>query len=134
MDAGFTSPITGFNPVSLFGLKTLLLRPFGGPLAQCRLLTVKRVVDWLTLLEFAVDSVSYSFFRMPLNRGSLLRRFDGLDRFGESRNLPIGSIYQIHACKHRVALTPTRPVWQRQRPRLTSVTLAKPSVRNTTIH
>ena len=126
--------ITGFNPLSLFGLRIRGSRHLQSVLAQSQLLSVKRVLDWLALLEFTVESVNYSCFYLPWNRESLIRRFDALDAFCERRNLPVGGVYQIHASKRRVAMTPTRSVWQLQRPKIPAVTLAKPSVRNTTIH
>ena len=126
--------ITGFNPWSLLGLRSRLGRRFGAAPWQSRLLSSRRITDWLRLLGFAIEDVRYGFFAPPVNRLSVLQRCQAMDRFGERFSLPIGGFYQIHACKEVTPVTPVRPHWQRRRATLEVVGLAKPSARNTTIH
>lgn len=126
--------ISGFNPWSLMGLRSRVARPFGRAPYQSRLLSSRRVVDWLGLLGFAVEDVRYTFFRVPVNRSSLLRRFERVERIGQRYSLPVGCVYQIHACKQVVPVIPIKQHWERRRAALGVVPLAKPSTRNTTLH
>jgi hypothetical protein len=126
--------ITGFNPWSLLGLRARVGRRFGHAAWQTALLRPGRVVDWLHLLDFAVESVRYAFFRLPVNRSSVLRRSERLEGIGERLSLPFGCVYQIHAIKQVTPLIPLRPHWERRRAALDVVPLARPSTRNTTLH
>lgn len=125
--------ITGFNPWSLFGLRSRLGRRLGSrPVWRSHLLSARRITDWLRLLGFAIEDVRYGFFAPPINRASVLRRFQAIDRLGTRVSLPIGAVYQIHACKEVIPITAIKPHWERRRASLGVVGLAKPSARNTT--
>lgn len=123
--------ITGFNPWSVFGLWGMLGRRFGSPLSRSHLLGSRRVADWLRLLGFGIESVRYTFYRLPVNRSAWLQRFARVERIGTRLAIPLGSVYQVHACKEVIPVTPVRPHWERRRAAIGVVGLAKPSARNT---
>ncbi len=125
--------VIGFNPWSLFGLGSLPGRYFGHPIWKSRLLGVRRVCDWLKLLDFAVDDVQYRVFAPPVGHEGLLRRCRAIDRLAERWPLPGGAVYMIHARKQQGALTPVRGLRWRA-PRFAAVPLATPSTRNRTLH
>jgi SAM-dependent methyltransferase len=125
--------IVGFNPWSLFGACSLVGRHFGHPVWSSRMLSVRRVADWLELLDFVVDSVQYRIVSPPVNHAPTLQRLATLDRVAADWSLPGGAVYLIHARKQVARLTPVRNLRWRP-PRLSAVSLAAPRARNTTLH
>lgn len=117
--------ILGFNPWSPWSARRMLRsRHFpehGQPLAS------RRLVDWLRLLGFEVESVQTVFRRPPLNHAATLDRLAGLER---PRWLPLpGTIYAVLARKQVYAMTPVRPRRTRQRRRLAGI--ATPAAQST---
>lgn len=103
--------VLGFNPISLWGLRKFLLRHRSGPWGG-RFLLRSRMEDWLSLLEFQVESSHSRFFRPPLQRASQLSL--GLsDRLAGLRFLPIGAYYCILASKRVCAPIRKQSRWRR---------------------
>ena len=125
--------VFGFNPWSLFGACALPARHFGHAVWRSQLLAVRRVADWLGLLDFAIDGVQYRVHGLPVDHAPTLARFAAFDRVAAGWSLPGGAIYLIHARKQIARLTPLRNLrWQA--PRLGGVSLAAPRARNQTLH
>lgn len=136
--------ITGFNPISLWGLRHFISRRkfvTGGN----RMITERRVRDWLTLLDYSIDdAVVFNFllpvFRRAASRGSHEDPRDTTDapRTRDSklagfvehcrRHSPFAGCYMLVARKQMITLTPMRPAWRR-RPRLVGG-LVNPTTRN----
>ncbi len=125
--------VMGFNPWSLFGLCSLPGRRFGHPIWNSRLLGVRRVCDWLKLLDFAIHDVQYRVFAPPVDHEGTLQRFRAVDRVAAKWPLPGGAVYMIHARKQQSVLTPVRGLRWRA-PRFSAVQIATPSTRNRTLH
>jgi len=125
--------VVGFNPWSLFGLCALPARHFGHAIWRSSLLGVRRVSDWLGLLDFAVDDVQYRGHGLPISHAPTLQRLSGVERVAGNWGLPGGAVYLIHARKQTATLTPVRALRWRA-PRLRTLPLATPSARNTTLH
>jgi len=126
--------IVGFNPWSLFGARALLSRRFAHPVWSGATLGARRVKDWLTLLDFAVEDVQYRLHAPPVDHAPTLARLAAIDRVAARWSLPCGALYLIHARKQVSPLTPVKPLRRFVRPRLATVPLVTPSTRNTTIH
>ena len=126
--------VIGFNPWSLFGLCSLPGRHLGHPVWRSRLLGVRRVCDWLKLLDFGIDDVQYRVFSPPVDHGPTLRRLRSVDNFAARWPIAGGAVYLIHARKQQSALTPVRGLRWRSPPRFASVPLVTPSTRSPTIH
>ena len=136
--------ITGFNPISLWGLRHLISRrkfPAGGN----RMITERRVRDWLTLLDYSIDdAVVYNFLSPIFRKGtSEAINIDTPDEADSSsvhqsrlarfvdhcrRHSPFAGCYMLVARKQMITLTPMRPAWRR-RPRLVGG-LVNPTTRN----
>jgi SAM-dependent methyltransferase len=125
--------VIGFNPWSLFGLCSLPGRFLGHPVWRSRLLGVRRVCDWLKLLDFAIDDVQYRVFAPPVDHEGFLRRMRSVDRGAARLGLPGGAVYMVHARKQQGVLTPSR-VLRWRAPRFAGVPIATPSTRNPTLH
>ena len=111
--------ISGFNPVSLWGLRQrrdLFFRRFGSN----ELFLPKtgeyigywRLRDWLRLLNFEVESARFGCYRPALSSQQWLDRFDWMDRAGE-RWWPIfGAAYFLVAVKRVRGMHLLEPSWK----------------------
>ncbi|MBL8382738.1 MAG: methyltransferase domain-containing protein [Burkholderiales bacterium] len=102
--------VTGFNPVSLWGLRRAL-RPAGAPPWDHEFVSVARMKDWLKLLNFEMRGGRFGCYRPPFDSEKWLARFGLLERVG-ARSWPMtGAVYMVQARK-RVAgmrlITPAR--------------------------
>lgn len=101
--------ITGFNPVSLWGLRQragrarlgIGLRP-EQPLYLPRageFIGYWRLRDWLRLLGLELEGGRFGCWRPPLTRVAWLERFAWMDRVGERWWPVLGSVYVLNAVK-----------------------------------
>ena len=97
--------IVGFNPLSLWGLARSMKRrqeiPWSG-----RFIPLKRLSDWLSLLNLYVEFVDHAVHFLPFSCERLLRRADKFERIGSSLRSPFGASYIVHCVKHTVPITP----------------------------
>ena len=102
--------VTGFNPLSLWGVKRMFMRTQEPPW-NAEFVSVLRMKDWLKLLNFEIRGGVTGCYRPPFASEKWLSRSAFLDYAGE-RWWPIaGALYIMHARK-RVAgmrlITPAR--------------------------
>jgi SAM-dependent methyltransferase len=121
--------ILGFNPWSLFGLWRLCLgwrndAPWSG-----RHLRLARVKDWLALLGFDVVLTAKASYRPPLERVSMFRWLEFLERFGAYFWPFFGNIYMIVAKKRVLRVRPVKSAWLKRRG-LVAGGVAEPSIRS----
>lgn len=104
--------IIGFNPVSLWGARKILLRHSSGAWGG-RFLLRSRMEDWLNLLDFRTESVRSYFSRLPIQNVRLIDKPALTERHGGGCLLPIGAYYCILATKQVWAPIGKRPLWRR---------------------
>jgi hypothetical protein len=107
--------IIGINPFSLWGLYHLFFcwwnkMPWGG-----RLISVSRMKDWLSLLDFEIEKVKYFFFSPPVSNVKLLKKFLPLERLGQYCYPIFGGLYVVVAKKRVTPLSPIKIKWQKKR-------------------
>ena len=106
--------VVGFNPYSAWGLSKLIRSqnkvPWKGRFISCG-----RIVDWLKLLEFHVESISCGVYFMPLQYASLLQHAQRFESIGKKLNNPLGAVYFIVASKQVIPLTPIQSRWRKLR-------------------
>ena len=104
--------ITGFNPISLWGLRRLFTRnkqyPWRG-----RFLPLLRIKDWLALLGFEVVAGRMSCYLPPLSKPSWLNRFQFMDKVGDRWWPMMGGVYFVVAKKRVSGMTLIRPHWNK---------------------
>jgi SAM-dependent methyltransferase len=109
--------ITGFNPLSLWGLWRLalrLLRRRHDQVPWCgHFLSYPRLQDWLTLMGFDIERADVRVFRPPLRRMATLGRLGFLERWGQRYWPMLAGVYVIRAVKRVSTLRPVGPVWKR---------------------
>lgn len=116
--------IVGFNPVSMWGVGSMLRWRPQTPW-NARFISNRRLADWLSLLDFRVEKVTYGGFLPPVKHPRVLSHaadFEHwLDRFGN----PTGAFYLVVASKQRVPLIPVAPRWRKLRAPSLGVPLAE---------
>lgn len=104
--------IMGFNPGSSWGLRKLFrwknCLPWSG-----RFISSGRVTDWLKLLDFSIDKVTYCGYLLPFNHLKVVALSPKLERLGRQLPCPVGAVYFIVACKQVMPMTPIIPRWPR---------------------
>lgn len=106
--------IIGFNPVSLWGASRLVRWRQHTPWSA-RFISRRRLTDWLSLLDFHVESVGYGGFMLPARHPRVLAMAADFERWFDRFGNPTGAFYLVVASKHRVPLIPVMPKWRRMR-------------------
>jgi ubiquinone/menaquinone biosynthesis C-methylase UbiE len=97
--------VTGFNPISLWGLTK--------PTPRQQLIGLPRLKDWLKLLSFENDVSHYGCYRPPFTDAALLERFRVLETAGD-RWWPIcGAVYLHCAVKKVHNMRMVGPMWKK---------------------
>ena len=106
--------ISGFNPLSLWGMKRGLNRsrseyPWCG-----RFIGLLRLKDWLQLLSFELNGGRFGCYAPPFAQTKWLARAAFLEKAGD-RWWPIaGGVYVVRAIKRTVGMRLVLPSWRSQ--------------------
>lgn len=104
--------LTGFNPISAWGIKQTLTKdetyPWHG-----HFFTLSRIKDWLALLGLEFVSGSMNCYEPPINDEKWLKRFACTDKLGEKWWPMLGGLYFIVAKKRVVNMTLLKPNWKK---------------------
>ena len=106
--------ISGLNPISLTGLRCGIGRLTRDPMRHTKLILPSRLLDWLSVLGFSLESqVAYLAYRPPwghqfFERPSVTR----VRRWLRRSRTPFGGVYVVEARKQAVG---ARPIWQKKR-------------------
>lgn len=111
--------LTGFNPMSAWGLRRFISKLFVGKscsassaLWQAHFFSPMRIKDWLHLLGFEVVSTQMICYQMPFQNHTWLRRFEVLDRLGKRLWPMFGGVYCVVAKKRVVGMRVIKPNWK----------------------
>jgi SAM-dependent methyltransferase len=106
--------ISGFNPLSLWGLKRALCRS-GGEYPWCgRFIGLLRLKDWLQLLSFELNGGRFGCYAPPFSAANWLVRSAFMEKAGD-RWWPIaGGVYVVRAVKRTVGMRLVLPNWRSQ--------------------
>lgn len=120
--------VTGFNPWSLWGMRRLLARrrdsfPWNG-----NFIAPHRLTDWLRLLGFTLDNVSYFLLRPPIADVKLWDR-PWCRSLRKRIDLPLGGVYLARARKQAVIVRPLRQRRSVLRPAVIGMPMPKPTAR-----
>jgi SAM-dependent methyltransferase len=104
--------ISGFNPLSLWGLKRIMSKrrdyPWHGAF-----LSQPRLKDWLALLGFEVVGWHMACYAPPFSNPVWRTRFDFLDKMGQGRFPLPGGVYFVIAKKRVVGMRLIKPNWNK---------------------
>src|SRR5437868_3054829 len=107
--------ILGFNPWSLWGLRSSLgpsrdEYPWNG-----RFMSLLRVKDWLALLGFEVSAGRLVAYAPPIESPRVLRRFGFMEPAGDRWWAVGGAVYMLQAIKRVRGMRLLTPAWQEQK-------------------
>ncbi|MFT3850068.1 MAG: class I SAM-dependent methyltransferase [Propionivibrio sp.] len=107
--------VTGFNPLSLWGIRKRLPNcptdfPYGGSY-----ISVLRLKDWLQLLSFEVDRGSFGCYAPPLRDARWLKRFHFMEAAGDRWWSFAGGIYMLRAVKRVRGMRLILPPWEQNK-------------------
>jgi SAM-dependent methyltransferase len=118
--------VTGFNPVSLWGLRQavgrLVAREWLPEPAQ--MITMARLRDWLKLLGLSTEEVVHGCYRPAFDRQSWLDRFALLERAGDRWWPILGAVYVLCAAKRIPGMRLQGPVLRKRFNRRVAATVA----------
>lgn len=106
--------ILGFNPWSLWGLRSALgfsrnEYPWNG-----RFVSLLRVKDWLALLGYDVNAGRLIAYAPPFDNDRLLRRFSFMEPAGDRWWAVGGAVYMLQAIKRVRGMRLITPAWQKE--------------------
>lgn len=93
--------ITGFNPLSLWGLRQYLTRVGMAPYLprEGQFISLPRIKDWLKLLSFDVNRGRFGCYLPWVGSERWLQRWRFMDKAGDRWWPVLGSIYMVTAVK-----------------------------------
>lgn len=114
--------ISGFNPLSAWGMKRYLKRRDGFPW-DSNFLSLLRIKDWLALLGLEMVSGRMACYAPPFSSYQGLQRCRWMDKLGRRCWPMMGGIYFVVAKKRVLGMRLIRPNWQaaKFKPRLVAV-------------
>ncbi len=121
--------IIGINPLSLWGLWHLFKCWWGEMPWSGQLISIPRLKDWLSLLDFEVEKINGFFFSPPLSNQNWLKKFMPLERLGRYCWPICGGLYVVVAKKRTVPLNPIKMQWRAKRNMIGSGAI-EPTTRN----
>ncbi len=106
--------ITGFNPLSLWGLRQRLrMGPDEYPL-NGGYISVLRLKDWLQLLSFEVDRGIFGCYAPPCAQERWLKRWHFMEAAGNRWWSYAGGVYLLRAVKRVRGMRLIMPRWKQQ--------------------
>ena len=112
--------IIGFNAMSLWGLPCLLGKRHTRPPWCGEWIGMRRLKDWLSLLDFELTHGSMLYYRPPLKRQRFMDRLFFLEHIGDRWWPLAAAVYVVVAKKRTPGLTPIAPALRRARVRALS--------------
>ena len=121
--------ITGFNPWSLWGLWRLFRAWRDQPPWNGKYISMARLRDWLTLLDFEITRTDYFYYLPPLDNIRIMQKLGFMEQLGRFCWRIFGGIYLVAAKKRVIPMTPVKMQWQTRRHMLAAGVI-EPSARN----
>jgi SAM-dependent methyltransferase len=103
--------ITGFNPLSLWGVRRWLPPRRQSFPWQGQYLSATRIKDWLQLLGFEVDRPSFGCHAPPCRTRKWLRRWRWFEPIGNTSRIT-GGVYLVRAIKRVHGMRLILPQWR----------------------
>ena len=107
--------IIGFNPWSLWGLRSALGFARNEFPWKGRFVSLLRVKDWLALLGFDVSAGRLVAYAPPFDNARVLRRFAFMEPAGDRWWAVGGAVYMLQAIKRVRGMRLITPAWQAQK-------------------
>jgi len=122
--------ISGFNPISLWGVRQRISRRIAAPfLPQAgRFISVPRLKDWLKLLSFEIERGRFGCYRPPCRTDAWLARTAFMEKAGDRWWGYCGATYMIVGVKRVRSMRLIGPAWRDRKARAQAAAIATQSV------
>ena len=107
--------LSGFNPLSLWGLRRVGARGGGDFPWKGQYRSAMRIKDWLTLLGFEVQAGKFGCYAPAVGAAKWLDRWRVLDRAGPRWWSVCGADYMLHGVKRVQGMRLITPKWRGER-------------------
>ncbi len=109
--------ISGFNSLSLWGLRRKFSRRRAGSPWDARFIGLLRLKEWLQLLGFELNGGRFGCYAPPFAQARWHERFAFMEKAG-ARWWPIlGGVYVVRAVKRVHGMRLVTPAWRKERAR-----------------
>ena len=97
--------ISGFNPISLWGLRQYSGKLFNQPFLPTdgQFIGHRRIKDWLNLLNYSIDRGKFGCYGIPIKKSMRLQGTTLLDKIGDRWWPFLGSVFMLSAIKRKPA-------------------------------
>lgn len=106
--------LTGFNPISAWGMRRFMSRreayPWNG-----RFLSLLRIKDWLELLGFELVGGHMACYAPPCRNPAWLNKLQMMDKAGDRWWPMMGGVYFVTARKRVIGMRLIRPNWHKSK-------------------
>ncbi len=102
--------ISGFNPLSLWGMNRARQKKWGYPWCG-DFIALARLKDWLALLGLEVVGVQFFAYAPPFQQTKWLERFTFMEAAGGRWWVVSGGVYFVHAIKRVPGMRLIKPKW-----------------------
>ena len=108
--------VTGFNPISLWGLRGKLPRSFSREFPMNgEYISVLRLKDWLQLLNFEVDRGCFGCYAPPCRQDKWIKRWHVMESAGDRWWSFAGGVYLLRAVKKVKGMRLIMPSWPQKK-------------------
>ncbi|MDR1276895.1 MAG: class I SAM-dependent methyltransferase [Candidatus Accumulibacter sp.] len=107
--------ITGFNPISLWGLRRRFSPAARDFPEDGNYISVLRLRDWLQLLSFEVDRGNFGCYAPPCRQEAWLKRWRFMEAAGDRWWSFAGGVYVLRAIKKVRGLRLLLPKWNEEK-------------------
>ncbi len=112
--------IYGFNPLSMWGMRRLMLRSRHSPW-NANALRPAKVKSWLRLADFQMEKQKSVLFTPPFKRQSIHKKLHFLEPLGKKLFPAFGGVYVLLARAKVIPLTPIKLKWKQK---LTNISIS----------
>ncbi len=122
--------LTGFNPVSLWGLRQAMARLGMKPFLprEGQFIALPRIKDWMKLLSFEVSRGRYGCYSPWARSERWLARWRFMEKAGDRWWPVLGSVYLVTAIKRVRGMRLVGPGWKRREALRPALVPARPIV------
>lgn len=103
--SGGHAVILGFNPYSVWGIRSLFTKDTGPAPWNGHYLSVRRLRDWLRLLDFDINAGMMLYYRPPSRSVVLRNRLAFLEKAGNRWWPMLSAVYMLTAQKNVAGMT-----------------------------
>lgn len=105
--------ISGFNPMSLWGIKKLLSFDIDYPW-NTRFIPLSKIKEWLPIIGLEMAEGKMGCYVPPIQQFSWLKKLHTMEKLGDRWWPMLGGFYFLVIQKRVHGMTPIRPLWKKK--------------------